>query len=138
MLGLFIWGCLPIFMAYRYWQYRDAPRVLTYCELTPFLFAFIVAIIYGISLGFFAIDAFYQCVRCQIDTVSTDNLPRPTGDVVINNNSNCQGLLKAGQSYCPELHLNILPSAPPPSAQEQQDVALAGYQLPPYEEDAKI
>ena len=125
-------------MAHGYWQYRDAQLDLTYCEFTPFSFAFIVAIFYGIFLGLIAIDAFYQCVSNVIATASTDNLPRPTGDVVINNNSNCQGRLQTGQNYCPELHLNILPSAPSHSTQEQQDVPLAGYQLPAYEEDAKI
>ena len=63
ILGLFIWGCRPIFEVYGYWRYDfDPDDPWIYCAYTPFMFAFVMLILYGILVGVIAIC--FSCFCC--------------------------------------------------------------------------
>ena len=88
IVGLFIWACVPIFGEYGNLQYdvHEKNAKLNYCAYTPFMFAFVMLILYGIAAGFFAICFLCFCCFCWAsvccdsdDNSSTEGQSTTTG-----------------------------------------------------------
>ena len=149
--GLFVWACMPIFTEYATWWYDESKDYSSsdYCAYVPFMFAFIMLIVYGIVVGVIAICLLCFCCLvwyaacCEDDdanppTEGDENTTTtgPAGAVSYNYTYTDPHTLPPAppQDYDPSVIISIQPLSPAPPIQD----FLAPEDLPPPSYDEAI